>query len=32
MVRKVLKQTIMAAHQIKIAKAVINYAPTSATA
>ena len=32
MVRKVPKQTTMAAHQIKIAKAVINYAPTSATA
>ena len=32
MVRKVAKQTTMAIHQIKIAKAVINYAPTSATA
>ena len=31
-VRKVAKQTTMAIHQIKIAKAVINYAPTSATA
>ena len=31
MVRKVPKQTTMAAHQIKIAKAAINQAPTSAT-
>ena len=31
-VRKVAKQTTMAAHQIKIAKAAINQAPTSATA
>ena len=32
MVRKVAKQTTMAIHQIKIVKAVINYAPMSATA